>query len=173
VFWFSLQICLKTIFILRSVEPDIITNLHGSSCKANFTLVNFCSNLNFLDLLSKNTQISDFVKNPSHENRFVPCGRKERETYMTELIVPLRNFVNASKNRRDSLAGKAEQDVKWQIKWFGPFKRLLVTTKVHNMHDILITGELPYQATMLSRRCRMLSLPCFATTNLPHCAVHT
>jgi hypothetical protein len=82
--------------------------------------------------------------------------------------------VNASKNGKESSAGKAEQDVKWQIKWFGPFTRLPATTKIHSMHKVLIIGEqLPYHATLSSRRCWMLHLPYFATHNLAHCAVHT
>jgi hypothetical protein len=162
----------ETIFILSRTERDSMINLHTSSCKAHFILANFYSNLNFLDRFSKNTQISDFMKTPSNRIRVVPCGRKEREKDMTKLIVIFRNFVNASKNGRERSTGKAEQDVKWQIKWFGPFKRLLGTTKIHIMHDILITGELAYQATLPSRRCWMLRLPYFATHNLSHCAVH-
>jgi hypothetical protein len=52
------------------------------------------------------------MKHPSNGTRVVPCGRKERGKDMTKLIVPFRNFVNASKNGRERSAGKAEQDVK-------------------------------------------------------------
>jgi len=41
-----------------------------------------------------------FHQNPSSMNRVVPCGqtdgRTDRQTYMTKLIVSLRNFANAS-----------------------------------------------------------------------------
>jgi len=39
-------------------------------------------------------------------------GKKDRDTDMTKLIVPFRNFVNVSKIGREISAGKAEQDVK-------------------------------------------------------------
>ena len=37
-----------------------------------------------------------FNQNPSSENRVVPCGRNDRKTDMTKLIVVFRNFANAS-----------------------------------------------------------------------------
>ena len=63
----------------------------------------------------------------------------ERQTDMTKLIVPFRYFVNALKNGTESLTGKAEQDVKLQIKWFGLSTILLGTTKIHIMNNILTT----------------------------------
>ena len=65
--------------------------------------------------------------------------QRDRQTDMTKLIVPFRYFVNALKNGTESLTGKAEQDVKLQIKWFGLSTILLGTTKIHIMNNILTT----------------------------------
>ena len=67
---------------------------------------------------------------------------------MTKLIVPFRNFVNAHKNGIESLAGKAEECVKWQIICFGLSTILLGTTRTHNMHNTPITAEQRYPATL-------------------------
>ena len=55
---------------------------------------------------------------------------------MTKLIVPFRNFVNASKNRIESFVGKEKEDVKWQVKYFGLSTILLGTTKINIMHNV-------------------------------------
>jgi len=64
-----------------------------------------CQNLSFLDRLSKNTQIPNFVKiRPMGNELFHGGGRtdrqreRERETDMTKLIVTFHNFANAPKN---------------------------------------------------------------------------
>ena len=44
----------------------------------------------------KNTRI-EFHENTSTESRVVPCGRMDRQTDMTKLLVAFRNFVNAPK----------------------------------------------------------------------------
>ena len=36
-----------------------------------------------------------FRENPSSGSRVVPCGKKDRRTNMTKLIVAFRNFANA------------------------------------------------------------------------------
>ena len=59
-FWFS--ICLSQIFlILRRNERNMIKKIYQSSCKVPVILVRFYSNLNLIDILSKNTQISNFL----------------------------------------------------------------------------------------------------------------
>jgi hypothetical protein len=68
--------------------------------------------MNILDRFSKNTQISDFMKITSNGTRVFPCGRKERQRDRHDEDNSFRNFVNASKNGKESSAGKAEQDVK-------------------------------------------------------------
>jgi hypothetical protein len=137
VFWFSLQNYLKTVFIPRRTERGIIINLLRSSWKAHFILVKFHPNINFLDRFSKKLtyQISRKIR-PKETELPHADGKKDRETDMTKLIVPFRNFVNASKNGREISTGKADQDVNWQIKWFGPFTSLL-GTKIHIRHNIL------------------------------------
>jgi len=39
-----------------------------------------------------------FHENPSSESRVVTCGRKDRRTDTTELLVASRNFANVPKN---------------------------------------------------------------------------
>jgi len=55
--------------------------------------------VNFLDRFSKNTRNIKFHENPSSGSRVVACGRTDRQTDMTKLIVAYRNFANAPKNR--------------------------------------------------------------------------
>ena len=70
----------------------MIKNVYWYSCKVPFILVRF------LDRLSKNPQISNFMKICQVGAEFVPCGRTDGRTDMTKLIVAFRNFTNASKN---------------------------------------------------------------------------
>jgi len=60
-------------------------------------------NLNFLDLFSKNIEISNFMKiRPAKAQLFHSDGQRERErdkwTHMTKLIVAFRNFTRAPVN---------------------------------------------------------------------------
>jgi len=64
----------------------MITNINWSSCKVPFVLVRFKWNLNFLDIFSKNTQISNFMK-------IRPVGAEKFHDEVTPL-----NFANAPKN---------------------------------------------------------------------------
>ena len=61
-FDFLYNFCLKKILILRRAERDTIKSVHWSSRKVPIILVRFKINLNFLDIFSKNTLISDFMK---------------------------------------------------------------------------------------------------------------
>jgi len=62
VFRFSLQSLSETFLIVRRTEPDMIKNVNWSSCKVPVFLVRFYWNLNFFNKVSKNTQISHFIK---------------------------------------------------------------------------------------------------------------
>jgi hypothetical protein len=62
VFQFCLQILSKIFLILTRIQPGIFINVQRSSCKVSFIIVSFQSNLDFLDIFSKNLQISNFLK---------------------------------------------------------------------------------------------------------------
>jgi hypothetical protein len=47
----------------------------------------------FPDIFSKNTKISNLMKNPSRGSRVVPCGRADGQTDMTKLTVTFRTFA--------------------------------------------------------------------------------
>jgi hypothetical protein len=55
--------------------------------------------IEFSPQFSKNTHIR-FHEFPSSWNRFVSCGRTDRQTDMTNVIDAFRNFANAPKNER-------------------------------------------------------------------------
>ena len=42
-----------------------------------------------------------FNENPCNESRVVPCGRTDRRTDMTKLIVAFRNVANVSKYKNE------------------------------------------------------------------------
>jgi hypothetical protein len=95
-FDFFLQLLSETFRILRRNEQDKIKNVHWSSCKVSFVLVQFERKLNFLDRFSKKFSNIKFHGNLSSGSRVVPCGRTDGQ--MTKLIVVFRNFANAPKN---------------------------------------------------------------------------
>ena len=78
VFWFSLQILSETLLILRRTEQDKIKN------EISWQISEKYSNIKFHE-------------NPPSGSRVVPCGRTDRQTDMTKLIVTFRNYTNAPK----------------------------------------------------------------------------
>jgi hypothetical protein len=91
MFRFSLQFLFETLRILRRILWEMIINVHRSSCKLPAILVRFQSNMNFLNIFSKNTQISNFTKIHSGEAELL-------QTDMTKLIVVFCNFANEPTN---------------------------------------------------------------------------
>ena len=59
--------------------------------------------MNFLDKFCKKYSNTKFRENLSFESRVVSCGRADRHTDVTKLIVTLRNFANAPKNERTNI----------------------------------------------------------------------
>ena len=50
--------------------------------------------------------LEKYLNNKFHENlssgsRVVPCGRTDRQTYMTKLIVAFRSFANSPKKKKE------------------------------------------------------------------------
>ena len=78
VFRFSLQLLCETFLILRRIQRDIIINVHRSSCQLPLILVRFYGDLNFLNRLSKNAHISDFMKIRPAGAKFYADRRMDR-----------------------------------------------------------------------------------------------
>jgi hypothetical protein len=104
-FDFLCNICLK-LFSFEEEVSKMITNVYRSSCKVLAILVKFYETwiyfneawIFFWQIFEKYSNIK-FHENPSIGNLVVPCGRTDRRIDITKLIVALRNFANAPKNR--------------------------------------------------------------------------
>jgi hypothetical protein len=95
VFLFSVQLLSVTFLILRRIQPDIIINVHRSSCEVPVIVVRFYSNLNFLDRFFDKYSNIKFHENPFSGSRVVPRGRTDRRN--EAITVAFRNFANAPK----------------------------------------------------------------------------
>jgi hypothetical protein len=95
VFWFFLQLLSETFLILRRTQRNIVINIDSFLCKVPVILVRFLSDVDSLDRLSKNTQLSNFMKiRRVGAKLFHADGR----TDMTKLVATFRSFANAPKN---------------------------------------------------------------------------
>jgi hypothetical protein len=92
VFWFFLQVLSEIFLILSRTEWDIIIKLLRSPFIVPVILVRFYWNLNFLNIFSKNTEISNFMKILLVGAKFFHADGR---TDMTKLTVAFRNLVNA------------------------------------------------------------------------------
>jgi hypothetical protein len=103
----------ETFLILTRNERDMMRNVRRSSYTVAVINVRSYWHLNFLCRVSRNPQISNFVKTLSSGSRVAPCGHKggqeDRQTDMTKRTVAFRNFTNAPYN---SVIAKRHQYIK-------------------------------------------------------------
>ena len=97
----------ETFLILRKIQRDIAINVHNTfSCKIGYPL--FLSGFNetwifSTDFFKKSANIK-FHENSSSGSRVVPCGPADRrETHVTKLTFPFRDFANWPKNQTGPL----------------------------------------------------------------------
>jgi hypothetical protein len=87
--------CIGNISYSKKKSERYDKTVYCFSCKVHFTLVRFECNLNFLDMFSKNFQISNFMKILPVAAEFHADRRIDEQTDMTKLIVAFRSFANA------------------------------------------------------------------------------
>jgi hypothetical protein len=113
LFWFSLQILYEMFIILRRNQRDIIINIRRSLCKIYVTIFRFWWNLNCLDTVSKNTEMSNMVEiGPVGDELF----HAHRRTDMTKLLVAFRNFANAA-NKKEACVWQSLPLVCYTVRW--------------------------------------------------------
>jgi hypothetical protein len=96
VFWFFLQLLSETFLILRTTERDMIKMYIDLHVKYPLFLSDFNDTLIFWKDFRKYSNMK-LHENPSSGSRVVSCGRQDRQTDMTKLMVAFRNFANAPK----------------------------------------------------------------------------
>jgi len=106
VFLFSLKFWSQTFLILRIIEPNIIINVRGSSCKYPLFMSDFL-NLGFFRKVFEKHSYIKFHKNPSTGSPTAPSGRTGGQTDMMKLVVAFCNFAKGPKNevREDKHTG--------------------------------------------------------------------
>jgi len=60
----------------KRIQRDYNINVRGSACKVPIILVRISGNLNFLDIFSKNIQLSNFMKIRPVEAKFFHADRQ-------------------------------------------------------------------------------------------------
>ena len=85
----------ETFLVLKINERNVAKKVYWSSWKAPAILVRSYRDLNFPEKVSKNIQISNFMKIRAVEAELFHADRR---TNMTKLLVAFRNFANAHKN---------------------------------------------------------------------------
>ena len=96
-FDFLYKFCLKHFSFYEELSK-IRSQMHTgwSSCTGSVILVRFKKNEISWQISEKYSNIK-FHENPPSGSRVVPCGRTDRQTDMTKLIVTFRNYTNAPK----------------------------------------------------------------------------
>jgi len=96
---FILSIILpETFLILRTTERDVMQNVHRSSCKVPGIISDFNKTSIFSTDFGEKPQISNFMEPRLLEAELFHAGvRTDGQTDKTKIIVPFRNFANASK----------------------------------------------------------------------------
>ena len=89
----------ETFIILRSIQQNII-NPQPPSCKVSVFLVKFKRNLNFLDIFSKHTQMSNFMTIRPVGAEFFHADRQRDSQIKRRTVVDFRNFMNTLPNKR-------------------------------------------------------------------------
>jgi hypothetical protein len=99
VFWFSLQLLSEIFLILRKTGRDMIINVYRSSCRVPVILVRIQWNWNFLNIFSRNPQISNFMKICPVGAQALHAGGRADITWhdVTKLLVAFRSFASAPK----------------------------------------------------------------------------
>jgi hypothetical protein len=87
----------ETFFILRRIQRDVVINVRMFSCKVRGTLFRILTKIEFSRQIFEKHSNVKFHENPSIGIRDFSCGRTDRRTDMTKLIVSFRNFANALK----------------------------------------------------------------------------
>jgi len=85
--------------ILTRIHQDTVTHVRRSSCRVPVTIARLQTNVNLLDIFSKNICLSHCTKiRPVGAELFHADGR----TDMTKLTVAFRNFSNAPKSPQNA-----------------------------------------------------------------------
>ena len=97
VFSFSLKILYETLFILRRIQRDVVTNVETSSRKILAALLTVQSDLNFVDRFSKNPLVKKLMKIRILGAELFHTDRQmdeytDRQTDLTKLTVAFHCF---------------------------------------------------------------------------------